>query len=75
MSDALLLVSLMTMFHRTGGVPDKLAEAAYIQLDTQRYVDAIDKRYVPDGLRLFGGKVLLITNLVYRQQINYRIEF
>ncbi len=75
MLNSFLVISLMSMYFTTGSVPQQMSHACYNQLETQKYVDAIEYRYVSPNMKRYGGDTLLIMNVVFRQKIEYRIEF
>ncbi len=75
MVNTILFTSMVSMFYFTGNVPRPFADAAFDKFETQKLVQAADKKYISNEIRVFGGHILLVMNVVYEQKVLYRMEF
>lgn len=75
MTTALMLMTAASMFHFTGGVPQKLIDQTWDRTGGDRLLKQLDERYLNEELRIYGGNIAIGAQVLFQQKLVLRTEF
>ena len=75
-----LILSMFLSVNTQQGLPDRdapkyVAKAVYKELNLDEITKRLEKRYVGNDLRKYGGYAILVTRIVSENKISYNWEF